>query len=75
LGEVLGVGIGHEALCVVPERELGVAEQGLVGGGDEPAGHLQDGPGGSGRDAGGQFLGAGFLFRRQRFGHDDLRAE
>jgi hypothetical protein len=75
LGEVLGIGIGDEALRVIAERELGVPEEGLVGGGDEPPRHLQDRVRGSGLDARGEFLGAGFLFRRQRLGHDDLLPE
>jgi hypothetical protein len=75
LGEVLGVGIGDDALCGIAERELGVAEEGAVGGGDEATGHFQDGVGGSGLDPSGQFLGFGFLFRGQRLGHDDLLPE
>ena len=57
---------------MVAEGELGVAEEGVVGGSDEAAGHLQDGVGGSDPDAGGQFLGFGFEFRAERLGHDDL---
>jgi hypothetical protein len=75
LGEVLRVGIGDDALCLVAKRKLGVAEETLVGGGDEPTCHLQDGIGGSGLDAGGEFLGPGFEFGRQRLGHDDLLPE
>lgn len=75
MGEVLRVGIGNEALGLIAKGELGVAEEGAVGGGHEPTGHPQDGVGGSGRDAGGQFLGLGFQFRRQGFRHDDLRPE
>jgi hypothetical protein len=62
LGEVFRVGIGDDALCLVAECELGVAEERVVGSGDEPACHLQDGVGGSGLDACGQFLGPGFQF-------------
>jgi hypothetical protein len=72
LGEVTGVGVGHDAEGVVAEGELGVAEEGVVGGGDEPTGHLQDGVGGSDPDAGGQILGLRFHFGGQRLGHDDL---
>lgn len=67
-----GVGVGDDAQGVVAEGELGVAEQGVVGGGDEATGHLQDGIGGSDPDACGQFLGLRFQFRGQRLGHDDL---
>jgi hypothetical protein len=75
LGEVLGVGTGDDAQRLVAESELGVAEEGLVGGGDESAGHLQDGVGASSLDAGREFLGLRFEFGRQRFGHDDLLPE
>jgi hypothetical protein len=75
LGEVFLVGIGDDAQGLVSERELGVAEEGLVGGRDEPSGHLQDGIGASSLDARGQFLGPGFEFGRQRLGHDDLLPE
>jgi len=75
LGEVLGVGIGHDALCLITQSELGVAEEGVVGGGDEPTCHLQDGVGGSGLDPRGQFLSLGFPFGVKRFGHGDLRTE
>jgi hypothetical protein len=75
LGEVFRVSIGDDALCLVAQRELGVAEERLVGGCDEPTCHLQNGIGGSGRDPGGQFLCLRFLFRGQRLGHDDLRPE
>jgi hypothetical protein len=75
LGEVTGVGIGDDALGLVAECELGVAEEGVVGRGNEPACHLQDGVGGSGLDASGQFLGFRFLFGGQWLGHDDLLPE
>jgi hypothetical protein len=70
LGDVFGVGIGNDAQCSVAECELGVTEEGLVGGGDELAGHLQDRIGASGLDTGREFLGLRFEFRRQRLGHD-----
>ena len=54
---MFGVRIGHDAQGLIAERELGVPEQGVVGGGDEPTGHLQDRVGGSGLDAGRQVLG------------------
>jgi hypothetical protein len=72
LGEVTGVGVGHDAPGVVAEGELGVAEEGVVGGGDEGTGHSQDGVGGAGPDAGGQFLGLRFQFGGQRCGHGGL---
>jgi hypothetical protein len=72
LGEVTGVGIRDQTKGVVAECELGVAEEGLVGGGDQAAGHFEDGGGGSGLDACRQFLGLGFEFRAERFGHDRL---
>jgi hypothetical protein len=75
LGEVTGVSIGNDALCLVTQRELGVTEEGVVGGGNEPTCHLKDSIGGSGLDAGGQFLGQGFLFGGQWLGHDDLLPE
>lgn len=68
------VGIGDEALCLVAKRELGVAEEGAVGGGDEPTSHFEDGVGGSGLDAGREFLGLRFQFGRQRLGHRNLQA-
>jgi hypothetical protein len=73
LGEVLGVGIGDDAQGLVTEFELRVAEEGVVGGGDEPPGHLQDGVGGTRLDAGRQLLGLGFEFGAERFGHGGLR--
>lgn len=73
LGEVTGVGVSDDALCLVPQRELGVSKERLVGGGHQPTGHLQDGIGGSGLDTRSQFLGLGFPFGVERFGHDDLR--
>ena len=75
MGEVLVVGVGDDAERPVAEGELGVPEEGVVGGGDQPAGHLQDGVGGPGPDAGGEFLGSGLEFGRQRLGHDDLLPE
>ena len=75
LGEVTGVGIRDDALCLIAECELGVAKEGIVGGGNEPAGHLQDGLSRSDLDASGQFLGLGFEFGVKRFGHNDLRPE
>jgi hypothetical protein len=75
LGEVFVVGIGNDAQRPVPQCELGVAEESLVGGRDEFAGHLQDGVGASGLDTGRKFLGLGFEFGRQRLRHDDLRPE
>ena len=70
MGEVFGIGVSDEAKGVIAEGELGVAEEGVVGGGDESSGHVEDGLGGAGTDTGGEFLGAGFEFGRQRFGHD-----
>jgi hypothetical protein len=61
LGEVLRISIGNEAQRLVAECELGIAEEGIIGGGDEPSGHLQDGLRRSGGDPGGQLLGLGFL--------------
>jgi hypothetical protein len=75
LGEVLGVRVGDDAPGPVAQGELGVAEERVVGGGNEPARHLQDRAGGSGRDARGQLLGLRFLFGGQWLGHDDLRPE
>jgi hypothetical protein len=72
LGEVTGVGIGDDALGLIAECKLGVAKECVVGSGDEPPCHLQDGVGASGLDAGGQFLGLGFEFRGQWLGHRDL---
>jgi hypothetical protein len=75
LGEVTGVGIGDDAPGLIAECELGVTEECLVGGGNQPACHLQDGARGSGRDAGGQFLSLRFEFGGQRLGHRDLLPE
>jgi hypothetical protein len=72
LGEVFGVGVGDDAPGLVAQRELGVAEEGLVGGRDELACHREDGVGGSSLDPGGQLLGLGFEFGTERLGHDDL---
>jgi hypothetical protein len=60
---------------LVTQRKLGVAKEGIVGGGNEPTGHLQNGIGGAGRDASGQFLRLGFQLGVKRFGHDDLLPE
>jgi hypothetical protein len=51
-----------DAVGGVAEGELGVAEQGGVGGGDQPPGHVEDVGGRAGGDAGGQLLGTGFQF-------------
>ncbi len=75
LGEVFGISISDDALCVIAYCELGVAEEGVVGGGDEPTCDLQNGIGGSGRDARRQFLSLGFPFGVKRLRHDDLRTE
>jgi hypothetical protein len=75
LGEVFGVSIGDDALCLVSQCELGVAEECVVGGGNQPTRHLQDRVGGSGLDAGGQFLGLRFQFGGQWLRHDDLLPE
>jgi hypothetical protein len=75
LGEVFGIGIGDDAPCLIAKGELGVAEEGVVGGGDEPTCHLKDRVGGSGLDAIRQFSGLRFLFGGQRLGHDDLLPE
>ncbi len=61
MGEVAGVGIGDDALCLITQGELGVAEERVVGGGNEPPCHLEDRVGGSGLDARRQFLGLRFL--------------
>ena len=62
MGEVLGIGIGDDALRLIAEGKLGVAEECVVGGGNEPTCHLEDRVGGSGLDARGQLLGLRFLF-------------
>ena len=72
MGEVLGVGVGDDAPSLVAQCELGVAEEGVVGGGNEPTRHLQNGIGGPDPDAGGEFLSLLFQFGGQRLGHDDL---
>jgi hypothetical protein len=75
LGEVLVVGIRDDAPGLIAKRELGVAEECVVGGGNQPTRHLQDRVRGSGLDAGRQFLRLRFEFGRQRLGHDDLLPE
>jgi hypothetical protein len=75
LGEVLRVGISDDALCLIAKRKLGVTKEGVVGSGNKPPRHLQDGISGSGLDASRQFLGFGFLFGGQWLGHRDLQSE
>jgi hypothetical protein len=75
LGEVFGIRIRDDALCVSAYCELGVSEERIVGGGDEPTCDLQNGIGRTGRDARRQFLGLGFPFGVKRLGHDDLQTE
>jgi hypothetical protein len=72
---VFRVGIGDDAQRLVAECELGVTEERLVGGGDEASCHFQDGAGGSGLDAGREFLGLGFQFGAEGFRHRDLLPE
>lgn len=69
---MLGVGVGDEAEGVIAEGEFGVAEEGVVGAGNEAAGHSQDRFGGAGLNAGGEFLSLPFEFGAERFGHDSL---
>jgi hypothetical protein len=75
LGEVAGISISDDALCLVTQCELGVSKERVVGGRDEPTCHLKDRISGSGRDACGQFLGLGFSFGVKWFGHHDLLPE
>ena len=75
MGEVFGISIGDDAVCLVTQSELGVSKEGVVGRGDEPTCHLQDSIGGSGLDACGQGLRLGLQFRIKRFGHNDLLPE
>lgn len=75
MGEVLGVRIGDQTLGLIAKGKLGVTEERLVGGGDEPTGPLQDRLGGSGRDPGGQLLGVRFEFGGEWLGHQDLLPE
>lgn len=75
MGEVFGIGLRNDALCLIAECELGVSEERLVGGGNEPARHLKDSVGGSGLDARGQFLGFLFQFGGQWLGHRNLWPE
>jgi hypothetical protein len=75
LGEVFGVRIGDDALGLIAKGKLGIAEECVVGGGNEPTCHLKDRVRGSGLDASGQFLGFRFEFGGQWLGHDDLRPE
>jgi hypothetical protein len=75
LGEVLGIGIRDDALSLIAKRKLGVPKECVVGGGDQPTRHLQDGVRGSGLDAGGQLLSFRFLFGGQWLGHRDLLPE
>lgn len=64
--------MGDEVYGLIAEQEFGISEEGVVGGGDEPAGHFEDGVGGSTGDAGGEFLGLGFQFGTEGFGHGGL---
>jgi hypothetical protein len=75
LGEVTGVGISDDALCLIAQGELGVSEEGVVGSRDEPTSHLQNRVGTSSLDSRGQLLRSGFEFGIERFGHGDLRPE
>jgi hypothetical protein len=72
LGEVFGVGIGDDAQSLIAEFELGVAEQSVVGGGDESSCHFEDGVSRTCLDACRQLLGLLFEFGAERFGHDGL---
>jgi hypothetical protein len=72
---VFGISIGDDALRLIAKGELGVAEECVVGRGNEPTGHLQDCVGGSGLDTSGQFLGFCFLVGGQWLAHDDLLPE
>jgi hypothetical protein len=62
-----GVGIGNQTKCLMTQSKLGLTEESVVGGGDKPPCHLQDGVGRSALDLGRQFLGFGFEFRAQWF--------
>lgn len=49
--EALGIGVGDHAEGLVTKGERGVAEEGLVGAGDEPTGHGEDRIGTAAADA------------------------
>jgi len=72
LGEVLGVGVGHQAQRLIPQGELRVPEEGVVGRRHQPTRHRQDGTSGPTADPGREFLGLPFQFRAEGFGHDGL---
>jgi hypothetical protein len=59
---VFGIGIGDDALRLIAKGKLRVSKECVVGGGNEPTCHLQNGVGGSGLDPRGQFLGLRFQF-------------
>lgn len=70
LEDVFRVSISDGARRLVAKCEFGIAEEGCVGGGDEPTCHLKDRVRGSGLGACGRFLRLRFLFGRQRFGQE-----
>jgi hypothetical protein len=72
---VAGIGVSDDALRVITQCELGVSEERVIGGSDEPTSHLQDGVRRSGLDSRGQLLSPGFLFSGRWLGHDDLLPE
>jgi hypothetical protein len=66
---VLGVGVGDEAVSGIPQGELGLAKEGLVLGGDEATGHVEDGVRRPATNPRRQFLGLLFQLGGQWFAH------
>ena len=69
---MFGVGISDQAECLTAKCKLGLTEECVVGGGDEPACHIENGVGRSALDAGREFLGLLFEFGAEWFRHDGL---
>ena len=69
---MLVVSVGDQTDGLVPQGEFGFAEEGLIGGSHQAAGHLQNRRLGPAPDPSGEFLGFLFQFGFERFGHDGL---
>jgi hypothetical protein len=66
---VFGVGVGDQAAGRIPQGEFGLAEEGLVAGGDEATGHVEDGVRRATTNPRRQFLGLLFQRGSKGFAH------